>query len=366
MAMTAYRTISADSHVVEPRDLWENYIEPGYRDRAPHVEQRGDHEIFLCEGTNLPSISLLAAAGVSSDRLVALGTYDRDCPKGAWDPHARLGEMDVDRVEAEVIYPSIAMGMYSLADIEFQGACFRAYNSWMADFCKPYPDRLKGLGLISLEDIEASVLELRRCRDIGLAGAAIAVLPDEQAPYDSPVYEPFWAAAAELALPISLHVGTERNPVRKTDVGYLVSRSIDNHIVQESIATLVFGGVFLRFPGLRVVSAENDIGWAGYLVERMDYLFNRRKSIAKLPINSEPSEFFHRNVFLTFMRDRSGMLVRNITGVPNIMWASDYPHMDSTWPKSMEVLDEMMGDVPEDEERMIRSENAARLYGFSL
>ena len=368
--MTAYRTISADSHVVEPPTLWTERIEPALRSRAPRAVRRDGTDVLVCEDLSFPAYSLLAAAGKDSAALDPKGTFEESCPRGAWEPKARLAEMEIDGVQAEVLYPSLAMRMFAIKDEVLQAACFRAYNGWIADFCQPYPSRLKGLGLIGLGDIGAAGEELQRCARLGLAGACISISPDPETPYESSVYEPFWAAAAELGMPLSLHVGTDRRPSAQgsasANVGYLVYRSIDHYIVEQAIATLIFSGVLHRHPGLRVVSAENDIGWAGYLVERMDYMFERRKNLTRLPIPRDtlPSEYFHRQVSLTFMRDRAGILVRHLTGVDNLLWASDYPHTDSTWPDSRKVLEAMFQGVPEAEQRKMTVGNATRLYGF--
>ena len=130
---------------------------------------------------------------------------------------------------------------------------------------------------------------------------------------------------------------------------------------------MIFGGVFHRYPGLRIVSAENDIGWAAYFTERIDYLFDRRRPFHTfvIPRDTLPSEYMKRNAYLTFMRDRSGILSRAITGVDNLMWSTDYPHLDSTWPKSRQMIDQLVGDIPEDEAHKIIAGNAARLYDFN-
>ena len=368
--MNPYAAISADSHVVEPPTLWTQRIDPALRARAPRAVRRNGTDVLVCEDLSFPAYSLLAAAGKDSAALDPKGTFEESCPPGAWQPKARLAEMEADGVQAEVLYPSLAMRMFAIKDEPLQAACFRAYNNWMADFCTPYPDRLKGLGLIDLNDIGAAIEEMRRCKRLGLAGACVSISPDAEMPYDSAEYEPFWAAAAEMGMPLSLHVGTDRRPSTQgsaaANVGYLVYRSIDHYIVEQAIATLIFSGVLHRHPRLRVVSAENDIGWSGYLVERMDYMFERRKNLTQLPIprHTLPSEYFHRQVFLTFMRDRAGILVRHLTGVNNLLWANDYPHTDSTWPDSQKVLDAMFEGVPSEERRKITVENAAALYGF--
>ena len=159
--MTSKKIISADSHVIEPPNLWLDYIEPEFKSRAPHCERENDKDVFKCDGgVSLIQVGAVSAAGRPVDEVSNLGNYESDAPKGAYDSSARVGEIATDGVEAEVLYPSIALRMFAIADVPYQLACFRAYNSWMADFAKPYPDTFKGIGLIPIDDIEAAVGEL--------------------------------------------------------------------------------------------------------------------------------------------------------------------------------------------------------------
>ncbi|MBI3742741.1 MAG: amidohydrolase [Chloroflexi bacterium] len=286
-------------------------------------------------------------------------------PPGSYDPKARVKEIAVDGVEAEVLYPSIALRMFQIADMPYQVACFKAYNSWLSDFCKVDPNRFKGIGVVPIDDIEAAVGEIHRCRKIGLAGVSISVNPVDEEGYDNPRFEPLWRAAQDQGMPVSLHILTERRSTLKPGMDFIVQQVLDPGAIQAAFTRMIFSGVFDKFPRLKVVSAENDIGWSGYFVERIDYLFERRKAFHKWVIKRQPSEFFHEHCYLTFMRDRSGILVRGIAGVDNIMWSSDYPHLDSTYPKSQQLIESMMGDIPAADRRKIVCENAAKLYGFN-
>jgi predicted TIM-barrel fold metal-dependent hydrolase len=139
--------------------------------------------------------------------------------------------------------------------------------------------------------------------------------------------------------------------------------------IQRSIAAMIFGGVFERHPDLIVLSVESDIGWIGNFLERMDHAFGRFRFLqgtGGVSADRLPSDYFHRNVRATFMRDKTGLATRHQIGLGNILWSSDYPHADSTWPESQKVIAEQFAGVPEGEKRRILSENAAALYGFSL
>lgn len=290
-----------------------------------------------------------------------------DVYPGAYDPHARLKDMAVDGVEAEVLYPSIAMRLYAQPDVELKQACFEAYNTWIAEFCSAYPDRFKGIGMIALDDIEGAVAELHRVRKLGLAGAMVAIASEDPTLYGTESQDRFWATAEGLELPVSLHVDTDQKALPKFTP---ITESLRALEIQRTLANMVFGGLFYRFPKLTVVSAENDAGWAAYLLGRMDRVFNvesrRREYNYFIKDKSTlPSEYFRRNVAMTFIWDSSGVDVRHWVGVENLMWGSDYPHDASTWPNSRQVLEDFFQGVPDSEREKIVAGNAERLYGFN-
>jgi predicted TIM-barrel fold metal-dependent hydrolase len=218
------------------------------------------------------------------------------------------------------------------------------------------------MGVVA-DDVAGGTRELIRCKELGLAGALIPVVPGEGTDYAGAEFDRFWDAAQETGLPISLHIGTPRDDKQRWGAGSL------GHVpVMRAIADLIFGGVFLRFPELKVVSAENDCGWAAHFMARMDFSYRQAYVLNSWPIKEAdrlPSEYFRRNVFLTFMDDLAGVQTRHLVGVDNLLWASDFPHHQSTWPNSQQVIAELFPPtVPEAEKRQIVAGNAARLYGF--
>ena len=193
----------------------------------------------------------------------------------------------------------------------------------------------------------------------------IPILPDQDKPYSNSMYDPFWAVAQELGTPVSLHANSGRwgHP---NLANYFVEYPLFPFQIQRSMGTLIFGGVLERFPQLKFVSVENDIGWIPAFLRRADYGYQRNRHWQQFSLESSllPSELFRRQVFCTFQQDEVGMKLRHMIGVDNIMWASDYPHIDSTWPESQKVLAEHFRDVPEDEKRKITLTTAGKLYRF--
>lgn len=374
--MAEPRLISADSHVNEPGDLWVERIDKPFRDRAPRVVENPPGQrpgaYFMLEG--LPPIHLAQGmgAGKKPEELPAFfqsSTY-KDRRPGGWDPAERVKDMELDGVEAEVIYTTLGFRQFWLTDAALQRACFRVYNDWLADFCAYAPKRLAGLALISLYDIDEGVKELRRCASRGLKGVLIWASPPEDRPYSSPLYDPFWAAAQELGMPISLHsitgMGAESRLAIKQPLDRYVRSTVLSHEVQRTLVVLIFSGVLERFPNLKIVSAENEVGWLPFFLQKLDQAHEEYRYLYPAPLKLKPTEYFRRQIFATFIDDPVGVAGREFIGVENIMWSSDYPHTVSTWPHSLEVVARDFKGVPGDEKRLIVRENVARLYGLAL
>jgi predicted TIM-barrel fold metal-dependent hydrolase len=337
--------------------------------------------VFVAPG--VPSFPVAGgfAAGRSGDELKEFMKkgqeegYITARPSG-WDPVERLKDQDIDGVEAEVLYTTLGMTLFGLHDADMQRACFKAYNDWLSEFCSHNRNRLIGAALISLEDIGEGVKELERARKIGLKGAMIWGAPPRERPYTSKEYDPFWAAAQELEMPLSLHVITGKKPP-KTEVEREKVRTARDqsfvrgymnliHEVQRSLTDIIFSGVMMRFPKIRIVSAENDTGWIAHYMYRMDHAFDKFGALMADKLDMKPSEYVRRNVWATFQDDPIGPMLFKFFGGDNFMWASDFPHTDSTWPNSLKVIEQDFEGVPADVKQKIICDNAAKLYHIDL
>jgi predicted TIM-barrel fold metal-dependent hydrolase len=373
--MAEHELISADSHVNEPGDLWVERIDKQFRDRAPRVVENPPGQrpgaYLMLEGIAPVHLAQGMGAGKKPEELPGFFqalTY-KDGRPGGWDPAERVKDMDLDGVEADVIYTTLGFRQFWFTDAALQRACFRVYNDWLAEYCAYAPKRLAGLGLISLWDIEEGVTELQRCARAGLKGAVIWASPPEDRPYSSPLYDPFWAAAQALGMPISLHsitgMGAESRLAIKQPLDRYVRSTVLCHEVQRTLVVLIFSGVLERFEHLTLVSAENEVGWLPFFLQKLDQAQEEYRYLYPAPLTLKPSEYFRRQVFATFIDDRVGVASREFIGVENIMWSSDYPHTVSTWPHSRDVVERDFKDVPAKDKRQIVRDNAARLYGFS-
>jgi len=371
--MPEARVVSADSHVMEPAELWTEGLDRRFRDRAPRVvkQKQGAPYLFVAEGTNPFPVAAGFAAGRSGEELLEFmdSGYEAARPSG-WDPVERIKDQEIDGVVAEVLYPTLGMPLFGMVDGPLQRACFRTYNDWVADYCSHDPRRLYGIALISLEDIAEGVAEVERCAKRGMRGTMIWASPPEDRPYSSAIYDPFWSATAEAGLPVSLHVITGRGRETQSLIGGGVDPGVwyltAIHEVQRSLATLIFSEVLERHPQLRIVSAENDAGWMPHFMYRMDHSHEKFGAVRETLLPRPPSEYVRRQIWATFQDDPTGPQTHQLFGADNYMWASDFPHTDSTFPDSREWIDKNFDGVDAAVREKIVFHNAARLYRMEL
>ena len=370
--MDSYRIISSDSHVVELPDLWTSRVKPEFRDRAPSLVTMEDgSEWLFCDGHKIVSIAAGGQAGKRFDdpeNLSISGTVD-DVRCGGYIPEEQIRDMDADGVDVNILYPTVGLFLYSVPDSDLLTAVFRAYNDWVSEFCTPYPDRLKGIAMLNVDDVASAASELRRCAKMGLAGAMITVAPTEERPYSLPEYEPLWATAQDMDMPLSLHLATNRpSPgAQIADIETMRPSFVCNteHWVRMSLADMIFSGVFERYPSLQVGSVEHDASWAPHFLDKMNVVYNERaREITPYRFKEDllPSDYFRRNVFVSFQDDATAIRYRHDIGVDNIMFGSDYPHPESTFPRTREILEEILVDCTAEEKAKIAGANAARVY----
>jgi predicted TIM-barrel fold metal-dependent hydrolase len=361
------RLVSADSHVVEPPDLWTARMSKRWGDRIPRVEAGPAGACFICEDVPPFGIGAFSAADVDGEEMPARFAtgYERVRP-GAWDPALRVADQERDGVVAEVIYPSLALQLFRIRDPRLQTETFQAYNDWLTGYCSALRGRAAGAGLIPLHDVAVGVAELERIRGLGLKGGLIWSSAPDDRPYQDPAYEPFWSAAEDAGALLCFHLGTNAVPLGGTGGWMPIAYMLTHLAVQKSIAQMIFGAVFERHPRLRIVSVENDVGWIPHYLERLDHSGAKYGAFAPQRLGLRPSEYFRRHVSATFQEDPLGVRLRHEIGIECLLWASDYPHSDSTWPRSQEIVERDFAGVSESETRRIVCDNAARLYGFHL
>jgi predicted TIM-barrel fold metal-dependent hydrolase len=361
--------ISADSHVVEPHDLWQQRIEPEYRERAPKLVSEPDTDRLVFGEAELPPVGLLAGCARGDDDVRLKGRWDEDVFPGGYDPKIRLDDLAKDGVDGEVLFPTIAMQLYRVKDFEFRSALFRAYNTWLSEFVGADHMTFKGAGMLTEEDPGAAVHELLRCKEIGLDAVMLPQVPGDEVSYSDAKFDSLWAAAVECGFPVNFHAATTRDEKRAWNAGTPTDGVLASYEVQRVILDMILFGTFDKFPELRIVSVENEAGWAAQMIERADFVWRRSLRLKRqtaMVCQEPPSHYLHKNVRITFMRDRAAVLTESIIGEQTLMWGNDFPHHVSTWPHSREVLAECFEGQSDEARQRIVAGNAIELYGFEL
>ncbi len=361
--------ISADSHITEPPNTYVDYIDPKFKERAPRMvrdERKGD--LFVIEGLSRPiPMGLVAAAGKPAEELTAFGVKFEEMHRGGWDPNARLAEQDRDGVAAEIIYPTVGMLLCNHKDYDYKKACFDAYNRWVAEYCSAHLDRLIGVGQTAMRSVEEGIEDLRQIKALGLKGVMMSGNPQVE-DYDSPIYDPFWEAAIDLELPLSFHILTSRDD----NIGRARGPRLNSFLSiirgnQDIIGMLILSGVFERHPRLKIACVEADAGWVPHYMYRMDHAYDRHRYWLKAgTITKMPSDYFRENIYLTFQDDWVAFQMKDMCNIRRLMWANDFPHSDSTWPWSQELLKKHTANMTEQEKNWVLHDNVAELYHLSI
>ncbi|MBQ29711.1 MAG: amidohydrolase [Acidimicrobiaceae bacterium] len=358
--------ISADSHIAEAPNTYTDYIDPQWRDVAPHVvetEDKGD--LYVIDGMKRTiNMGLIAAAGQAPEELKPNAKWE-ELPRSGWDSDYRLADQNRDGVSAEVIYPSVGMVLCNHPDADYKKAVMDAYNRWISDYCSVDLNRLLPIGQTPLRSVEEGIAQLEAMKNAGLRGVMMPGNPATDFDYDDPRWDPFWQTAIELEFPLSWHILTAKGSGRprgpKANAFMTIIRAN-----QDIMGTLVFGGVFERNPGLRVVCVEADAGWVPHYMYRMDHAYKRHRYW--LPPGQElsklPSEYFSESIYTTFQDDWVAFKMIDHVNHKRLLWANDFPHSDSTWPWSQELLDEHAAELTTEQTSDILCNNVAELYGI--
>ncbi len=355
---------SADSHVVEPLDLWVERLPANLKDRAPRIAEVDGEWRLLVEGA--PPRKMSGGGDTKAEQKDRDRSGDSHFRAGGWDPQQRVRDLDEDGVWGEVLYPTIALFGFMIRDPELRWASCRAYNDWLAETFGASP-RFAGAAMIAVQEVEPAVAEIERVASLGLRSIMLPMHAPERQPYNLGLYDPIWSAAQAHALPVSFHVGTGSNPVTERGAGGAVINYVEVGIgAQRTLAYLAASGVLERFPGLHVVMVECGAGWLAWLLERMDEAFEEHEHWVNPRLAEPPSYYVRRQGHVTFGNDGAGVVNRGFTGVEPLLWASDYPHPEGTWPHTRETLDRIFAGVEPAERDLITYSTTARLYGLEV
>ena len=367
-----YTVISCDSHggATYPEGGYLAYVDPAYRERLQADMQR-EGERMRKQLAALFDPAFMA----QQDETKAAQQGGR---AGAWNPARRLAELEADGIVADVIFPDVSQdngppfqassGPGAVgADHVLQAVGAWAYNRWLADFTATHPGRHAGIALMTIHDVEEAVAQVRWAKAHDLRGvllpAGVGALPL----YHHPRYEPIWAVCEELELPLHTHVGSATPDYGDLPGSTTLFATESMWFSHRPFWFLIWGGVFERHPRLRVVFAEQGADWVPGTLELLDRMYHSMFRHEQKRLRLPPSGYWRRQCAVEAMfMGRREVEMRHAIGIENLVWGSDYPHYEGSWPNSMKCLRGALAGVPEAEIRAILAGNAARLYGFDL
>jgi predicted TIM-barrel fold metal-dependent hydrolase len=372
-----FDVMSADSHmdlIYLPPDTFRSRMPGKFHERAPHVVERDGKKVWVSGDDVLGPYGVYGpgVTGGKRGRILAEAGFASGRQTRPSDLAQRREDQERDGVQAEIIYGiiGISRGLFSykgITDPELLSAIYRAYNEWIAEFNRAMPGRFFGLGCLPNHDAALAADEIRHCAALGLKGA-LFVPWGSAMPVWHDMWEPMWRAAEEADLVISFHVfegggatvGYEVKGIRHPAVigSWTVVAPAQ---MDEILVSAILSGVCERHPRLRLVLGESGIGWLPYILERLDDTYEERLS-DDLKLSLPPSAYFKRQIYATFQKDFHGVRAMAEIAPDNVMWGSDYPHRDGTWPFSKKAIEEQFRGVDEAIKRKMLWENVRMVY----
>jgi predicted TIM-barrel fold metal-dependent hydrolase len=372
-----YTVISVDDHLVEPPDMFEGRMPAHLADRAPKVvESRLGHQLWEFDGQRYTQVGMNAVAGRRPECVTLEPTRFEDMRRGCWDIDARIRDMDINGVWASLNFPSQITGFSgrvfsSASDPELGLAVTRAFNDWLYEaWWQPYPDRIIPGGITYLADPEVGALEVRRNAERGFRSVTLPERPHRIGlpTLFSGYWEPIISACAETGTVISLHVGSSGMPDMPPDAPFVqLGATLFGQMSLTACAEWLWSGVAVRHPDLQIAMSEGGIGWVAMLHDRLENIVDRSGYGRDFDAGGlRPAEVLARNFWFCTIDDPSTIDTRGVIGVDHIMVEVDYPHGDSTWPDTQDVIERAWGHLPVGDLRKLTHENAARLYRWPL
>ena len=372
-----YRYISGDSHMEVDTALWTPRMPDKYSRYAPELRHLEGGDAWFIDGKMARKAAAADLyAGKGRENYNPTGARYEGTP-GTGAPAQRLEEQAQDGVDAEVLFPAQATGprvWRTVEDDEAYKAIIHAYNGWLGEeYCSHNPERLIGVGIMpAVDDVDAYIDEMRYCKQVGLGAVMLMGFPAGET-YPSPDDDRFFAAAQELGMPVTVHVdierpkqgsyllypkGTEELRLKYEASGRTLAEQVARFGPTRGSAGLVavqwvLSGLFDRFPDLKIFFAENQIGWIPFYLQGADARYERNRYWAEeqlgfVPLAKNPSEYLLEHTVWGFQYDRVGVEMRSLLNENNLIWGSDFPHQESDWPYSMNILDKAFDNAPDD------------------
>ncbi|MCU1346722.1 MAG: amidohydrolase [Acidimicrobiia bacterium] len=364
--------VSVDDHVVEPPNVWQDRLPQKYKELGPkNIRDNEGRDIWMFEDRPYFNVGLNAVAGKEkADYGLDPVSYDQ-MRKGCWDIKARVEDMDADGVYAQLSFPTFpgfaGSTFVNATDKDLAAACVSAWNDWMVDeWCAGAPGRQIPMALLPFWDVDKSVLEIERMAAKGTKAITFTEAPHNLGlpSFHTDHWDPMFAAAQAADLPLCLHFGSGGAPATAPGGPFTAAIALFAINSQFASVELMNSTIFDRFPNLKFALSEGGIGWMPYILERVDYVWERHRLYTGMENSQKPSEIFRKHIFGCFISDEAGVANVALIGEDNVMFESDYPHSDSNWPHARKMLEETLAHTPDDVARKIAEDNARKLFNF--
>jgi predicted TIM-barrel fold metal-dependent hydrolase len=366
--------ISVDDHLVEPPNMFDGRLPARFADQAPRITRKPDgSDVWMFNGVEIPNIGLNAVAGRPKEEYGIEPTSYEEMRPGCFDVHERVKDMSAGGVLSSMCFPSFpgfSGRLFAAAqDKELALATVQAYNDWhIEDWAGAYPDRFIPMALPVLWDAELAAAEVRRVAAKGCHSITFTENPATLGypSFHDSYWDPLWKALCDEDVVLSIHLGSSgKLAITAADAPIDVMITLQPMNICQAAADLVWSRVPKQFPDIKIALSEGGTGWIPYFLDRLDRTYDMHHMWTGQNFDGMlPSDFFRKHFLTCFISDPIGVQLRNQIGIDNIAWECDYPHSDSSWPKSAEELEIVAAGVPDDEINKMTYENAMRWYSF--
>jgi len=392
------KIISVDDHIVEPADVWTSRMPAKFKDAAPHNVRKDMPDVtfvggkltvneggggapadwWIYEKLQRPLLRVDSAVGVPRDEVTMKGVTYEDMRPGSYQQKERLEDMDVNHIEASLCFPTFprfcGQTFSEAEDKELALLCVKAYNDYQVEeWCAGTGGRLVPLIIVPLWDAHLAAEEVRRNAARGVRAVCFSEIPAYlglPSIHDPDNYwDPFFRACDETSMIVNMHIGSSsKMPSTSADAPAAVGSSLTHINAELSMTDFLLSGLFERFANLKVAYSEGQIGWIPHLLHRMDVVWedNRGWGGVADKVPNPPSSYFKDHVFGCFFDDPNGLRLIDEIGEDNITYESDYPHSDSTWPRTREIAEKQMAGLTDEQRYKVVRGNAIKLFGLDF